>query len=133
MKLLVIGEVLQDVVDILLVLLHPSGISNPWSIDDSDHQISSVSERVSSWHLGCRLTGLENLVVVFTVYDCLLFEIVVCECELGRNQADRFTAFSFGEGRVVDVVDESVDKSGFAHSRFTQQKYVDFFMCRLNK
>ena len=83
--LLDVGDMTEDAVKVLLVLLHTPGVANARGVNDVDKLIPK-DKGVSCWVLSCRLAILKVFIVSwFSNEDILALSGVCCEGELGRD------------------------------------------------
>ena len=93
MDLLDVGDVAEDAVKVLLVLLDAPGVPNAWGVDDVD-QLVDKRKGVSSWLLSCRLSIFQDLVVRWLPnVDVLTLAGVCGEGELRWDRCDHLEIF----------------------------------------
>ena len=107
MDLLDVGNVAEDAVEVLLVLLDAPGVSDARSVDDVD-QLVDKRKGVSSWLLSCRLSFFQILIVRWLPnVDVLTLAGVCGEGELRWDRCDHLEIVFWGH---VYLSGESVNQ-----------------------
>ena len=121
----------EDALEVLLVLLSSTSVSNTGSVDQVD-QTFLVWELVGHWRLSSGLTSGELLgVALLSNLDLHSLALIVSEGEAGGDDGQEIPMLGGGfQVFKVDVVGEPIDPGRFAHTSLSQNQNVDFFRLR---